>query len=112
MRSAIPSQTFVPMPVLWGGQVWIGLDPGFARFDPLAGSFPEAPVLRDPSDVSCCGFLEADKRGIWFLSPHPRDGSSQRLMMFDPATGMVTELADVDEGHPSRWPWRRTRSGS
>lgn len=96
----IPSETFVPMPVISRGQVWIGLEPGFARFDPMSGAFPEAPVSLDTSDASCCGFLEADDRGIWFLSPDPRGGSGQRLKVFDPATGEVTTLATVSEGTP------------
>jgi hypothetical protein len=96
----IPSETFVPMPVISRGQVWIGLDPGFARFDPLSGAFPEAPVSLDTSDVSCCGFLEADDRGIWFLSPDPTGGPGSRLLLFDPVTGGLTDLASMDEGTP------------
>jgi DNA-binding beta-propeller fold protein YncE len=98
-RADIPSGTFVPMPVISRGQVWVGLEPGFARFDPQSGAFPETPVTLDRSQVSCCGFLEADDRGIWFLSPDPQGGSGQRLMMFDPASGEVTNLT-VSEGTP------------
>jgi TolB protein len=98
--ATIPSETFVPMPVLWRGQAWIGLEPGFARFDPLAGAFPEAPISLDPGDVTCCGFLEADDRGIWFLSPDPSGGSGRRLLVFDPATGEVHDLVTLDEGDP------------
>src|SRR5262245_4768815 len=99
-RADIPSETFVPMPVVSGSQVWIGLEPGFARFDPVAGAFPGAPTSLGPSDVSCCGFLEADDRGIWFLSPDPRGGSVRRLMLFDQEAGEATKLVDVAEGEP------------
>jgi hypothetical protein len=98
-RADIPSETFVPMPVISRGQVWVGLEPGFARFDPQSGAFPETPVTLDRSQVSCCGFLEADDRGIWFLSPDPQGGSGQRLMVLDPASGEVTNLT-VSEGTP------------
>lgn len=99
-RANIPSQTFVPMPVVWQGQVWVGLDPGFVRFDPVDAAFPHPRVALDPRDVTCCGFLEADDRGIWFLSPDPGGGSGQRLMLFDPATGDVASLTTVSEGTP------------
>ena len=97
-RSAIPSETFVPMPVLWRGQVWIGLESGFVRFDPADVGFSEPPVSVDPADMGCCGFLEADDRGIWFLSPDPDAGSGRRLLLFDPETGKITDLVTMDEG--------------
>jgi TolB protein len=100
MRGEIPSETFIPMPVVWRGQVWVGLDPGFAGFDPVLGAFADPPVALDPNDVGCCGFLEADDRGIWFLSPDPGGGSGSRLIVFDPVTGETTRLVDVDEGRP------------
>jgi TolB protein len=98
--ATIPSETFVPMPVLWRGQVWIGLDPGFVRFDPLDAGFPDPLVTLDPADAGCCGFLEADDRGIWFLSPDPSGGSGRRLLVFDPSTGEVHDLVTLDEGDP------------
>jgi WD40-like Beta Propeller Repeat len=99
-RADIPSETFVPMPVVSRGQVWIGLEPGFARFDPLGGAFPEAPTSLDPSAVSCCGFLEADDRGIWFLSPDPDGGPKRHLQLFEPGSGQLHDLVAVHEGEP------------
>jgi streptogramin lyase len=100
-RGDIPSQSFVPTPAVWRGQVWIGVEPGFARFDPREGAFPHTPgVSFDPGDVVCCGFAEADDRGIWFLSLEAPGESGQPLNVFDPATGEVRELALVDEGTP------------
>lgn len=96
----IPSHSFTPMPVLWRGQVWISTDPGFVRFDPLAEGFPEPPVTLAPRFGDCCGFLEADDRGIWFLSPDLEGGSGRVLNVFDPTTGEATALATIDEGTP------------
>jgi WD40-like Beta Propeller Repeat len=97
-RADIPSESFIPMPVHWQGQVWIGIDPGFARFDPVAGRLSGSAVTLDPNDVGCCLLLEADARGIWFLSPDA--GSGLRLLLFDPASSDVADLATVDEGTP------------
>jgi hypothetical protein len=87
------------MPVVWRRQVWISLDPGFARLAPTAAAFPEPVVPLPPSSGDCCGFLEADDRGIWFMSIAP-DGSARLLNLFDPSSGEVTELATLDEGAP------------
>ena len=97
--SGIPMRSFTPMPVLWQGQVWTSTDPGFVRFDPLAGGFPEPPIALTSRFGDCCGFLEADDRGIWFLSPDP-EGRSTHLNLFVPATGEATSLAELDEGSP------------
>jgi hypothetical protein len=96
----IPSHTFTPMPVLWRGQVWISTDPGFVRFDPLAEGFPGPPVTLPPKFGDCCGFLEADDRGIWFLSPVLDGGGGRVLNVFDPATGQATDLIALNEGTP------------
>jgi dipeptidyl aminopeptidase/acylaminoacyl peptidase len=96
----IPSRFFTPMPVVWRGQVWISTDPGFVRFDPLAEGFPQPPVTLAPRFGDCCGFLEADDRGIWFLSPNLEGGSGRVLNVFDPATGQATDLIALDEGTP------------
>ncbi|MET1012643.1 MAG: hypothetical protein ABWY83_09725 [Actinomycetota bacterium] len=96
----IPSRFFTPMPVVWRGQVWISRDPGFVRFDPLAEGFPQPPVTIAPRFGDCCGFLEADDRGIWFLSPNLGGGSGRVLNVFDPATGQATDLIALDEGTP------------
>ena len=96
----IPSRFFTPMPVVWRGQVWISTDPGFVRFDPLVESFPEPAVALPPRFGDCCGFLEADDRGIWFLSPDLEGGSGRVLNVFDPTTGEATALAALGEGTP------------
>jgi hypothetical protein len=87
------------MPVLWRGQVWISIDPGFVRFDPLVEGFPDPPVALAPSFGDCCGFVEADDPGIWFLSPD-LEGAGRVLNVFDPATGDATALLTLDEGTP------------
>lgn len=96
----IPSRFFTPMPVVWREQVWISTDPGFVWFDPLVESFPEPAVALPPRFGDCCGFLEADDRGIWFLSPDLEGGSGRVLNVFDPTTGEATALATLDEGTP------------
>jgi Tol biopolymer transport system component len=95
----IPSRFFTPMPVLWRGQVWISTDPGYIRFDSLAQAFLEPLVALAPRFGDCCGFIEADDRGIWFLSLAP-NGTDRQLDLFDPATGEATELVELDEGGP------------
>jgi WD40-like Beta Propeller Repeat len=98
-RVELPSRSFTPMPVVWRGQVWILVEPGFVRLDPTAARSPE-PVVPVPPRVSdCCGFLEADDRGIWWLSLAP-NGSDRQLNLFDPSTREVTAIATIDEGTP------------
>ena len=100
-RTDIPSHTFVPTPVVWREQVWVGIEPGFAHFDLERGAFPFTPgVSFDPDDMVCCGFAEADDRGIWFLTTGSPESPGQPLKLFGPATGEVRELALVDEGTP------------
>ncbi len=53
-----------------------------------------------PRFVECCGFVEADDRGIWFLSPDPVDDTRRLLNVFDPATGEATALVALDDGTP------------
>ena len=96
----IPSRFFTPMPVVWRGQVWISTDPGVVRFDPLVESFPEPAVALPPRFGDCCGFLEADDRGIWFLSPVLDGGAGRVLDVFDPTTSEATALAALDEWTP------------
>jgi dipeptidyl aminopeptidase/acylaminoacyl peptidase len=96
----IPSRFFTPMPVLWRGQVWISTDPGFVRFDPLAEGFPGPPVTLATRFGDCCGFVEADDRGVWFLSADLEDEGGRVLNVFDPATGEATALVELDEGSP------------
>jgi hypothetical protein len=89
------------MLVLSNGQVWISLDPGFARFDPVTTRFPE-PVVSLPSRFSdCCGFLEGDDRGIWFLGHDGIQGERPvRLTLFDPAIDAMTELVTLGDENP------------
>lgn len=95
-----PTRSFTPMPVLWRGQVWLSTDPGFVRFDPIAAGFSGPPVTLGPRFGGCCGFVEADSRGMWFLSPDPDGRTGQLLHIFDPDTGEVRELGTLDEGTP------------
>jgi Tol biopolymer transport system component len=95
----IPAPTFTTTPVVWRSQVWVSLDPGFARFDPLVEGFD--PPIRLPASFSdCCGFIEADDRGIWFLSLDEETGTKRQLNVFDPANGEVNEVTTLDEGSP------------
>jgi hypothetical protein len=55
-------------------------------------------VALAPSFGDCCGFVEADDRGIWFLSPD-LEGAGRVLNVFDPA-GDATALLTLDEGSP------------
>ena len=95
----VPSRFFTPMPVVSRGVVWVSLDPGFARLDPIAVSFePEVSLPARFSD--CCGFVEADDRGVWFLSLDPQTGTDRQLNLVEPETGEVTELVVLEEGAP------------
>lgn len=96
----VPTRSFAPMPVLWRGQVWLSTDPGFVRFDPIAAGFSGPPVTLGPRFGGCCGFVEADSRGMWFLSQDPDGRAGQLLHVFDPDTGEARELATLDEGTP------------
>lgn len=99
-RVEVPGDDITPMPVISHSQVWISLDPGFARLDPLTVDFPEPPVTLPARFSDCCGFVEADDRGVWFLSLEPRTGTDRQLNLFDPATGDVAELVVLEEGAP------------
>jgi hypothetical protein len=97
-RAEVPSRYFEGGPVVWRGEVWAALDDGFARFDPVTGEVVEGSPELDPSRFAfCCGFVEADDRGIWFIGFDGRTGTGERrLDVFDPSTGEVTELVDLD----------------
>jgi dipeptidyl aminopeptidase/acylaminoacyl peptidase len=96
-RAEVPGDYLTPMPVVSRREVWISLDPGFARLDPLSVAFPERVQL--PSRFSaCCGFLEADDRGIWFIDLAVN--ADRALSLFDPASGEARELIVVAEGTP------------
>jgi Tol biopolymer transport system component len=95
-RAKVPSEYMTPMPVVSSGQVWIALDPGFARLDPQAVAFPD-PVVAVPRRFSdCCGFVEADDRGIWFLGL-AENGTDRVLSLFDPGTHAARELVALEE---------------
>lgn len=97
-RTELPRRFFTPIPALSRGQVWISLDPGFVRFDPATARFPD-PVISLPARFSdCCGVLEADDRGIWFLGL-AQTGTGSELNLFDPATGEVTRLLELTDGN-------------
>jgi dipeptidyl aminopeptidase/acylaminoacyl peptidase len=95
----VPTRSFTPMPVLSRGEVWVSLDPGFTRFAPLAQGFPDPSVELELRFSDCCGFLEGDDRGIWFLSLAP-NGTDPTLNLFDPATGDAAGLVELDQGSP------------
>jgi streptogramin lyase len=99
-RVEVPGDYITPMPVVARGDVWISLDPGFTRLDPVAVAFPDPAVPLPPRFSDCCGFLEADDRGVWFLSLDPESGTDRQLNVFDPTTGEVHELAMLDDGTP------------
>jgi hypothetical protein len=101
-RAEIPSRYFEGGPVVWRGEVWAAAEDGFARFDPVTAEVIEGSPELDPSRYAfCCGFVEADDRGIWFIGFDGRTGGNERrLDVFDPSTGIVTELVAIDEGSP------------
>jgi DNA-binding beta-propeller fold protein YncE len=99
------SSTYSDGPVVWRGEAWATVDRGlvrFARFDPVTGEFLQASTELDPTRFAiCCGFIEADERGIWFIGFNGRTGEGvPRLDLFDPVTGAVSELVALDEGSP------------
>jgi hypothetical protein len=95
----IPSQYSPHGPVQWREELWASLEDGFARFDPVTGELLNRSTDLDPSRfASCCGFIEADDRGIWFLGyDSVQGGGPARLALFDPGTDAVTELVTLDE---------------
>jgi hypothetical protein len=97
-----PSRYSEGGPVLWRDQVWVATETGFSRFDPASGELIVGSDELDPARFGfCCGFVEADERGIWFLGYDGRTGGSQRrLDLFDPVTGSIVELVGFDEGNP------------
>lgn len=101
-RAEIPSRYFEGGPVVWRGEVWAAAEDGFARFDPVTAEVIEGSPELDPSRyASCCGFVEADDRGIWFIGFDGRTGGdARRLDVFDPSTGEVTELVTLEDGSP------------
>jgi hypothetical protein len=102
VRVVVPSEYFEGGPVPWRGQAWVAAENGFARFDPVTGDLVAGSSELDPSRFAfCCGFIEADDRGIWFLGFNGITGEGgTRLDLFDPATETVTELVQVRDGNP------------
>jgi hypothetical protein len=78
------------------------LDRGFSRFDPASNTVTGGGQALDPSRYAlCCGFVEADDRGIWFLGYDGVQGAGPvRLTLFDPATDAVTEVVTLGDGNP------------
>jgi dipeptidyl aminopeptidase/acylaminoacyl peptidase len=99
-RIQMPSRDHSTTPVLWRGQGWVSLEPGFIRFDPLTEGFIQPPIMLPARYADCCGFLEGDDRGIWFVTADSNGGPDPGLVLFDPASAEVTELATLDEGTP------------
>lgn len=89
-------------PVVWRGEVWVASDRGFVRFDPASNTVTGGGQALDPARFAlCCGFVEGDARGIWFLGYDGVQGKGPvRLTLFDPATDGVTELVALDGGNP------------
>jgi WD40 repeat protein len=99
-RIQMPSRYHSTTPVMTRGQVWVSLEPGFTRFDPLAEGFPEPSITLPSRYATCCGFMEGDDRGIWFVTVGSNGGPDPRLVLLDPASAEVAELATLDEGSP------------
>jgi len=99
-RIQMPSRYHSTTSVLSRGQVWVSLEPGFIRFDPLAEGFIQPPLMVPARYADCCGFLEGDDRGIWFVTAGSNGGPDPGLVLFDPASAEVTELATLDDGSP------------
>jgi Tol biopolymer transport system component len=99
-RIQMPSRYHSTTPVMTRGQIWVSLEPGFTRFDPLAEGFIQPPIMLPARYADCCGFLEGDDRGIWFVTADSNGGPDPGLVLFDPASAEVTELATLDEGSP------------
>jgi hypothetical protein len=70
--------------------------------DPITAEVIEGSPELDPSRyASCCGFVEADDRGIWFIGfDGVTGGDERRLGVFDPATGEAAALVGLDQGSP------------
>lgn len=99
-RIQMPSRYHSTTPVLWRGQGWVSLEPGFIRFDPLTEEFIQPPIMLPARYADCCGFIEGDDRGFWFVTVDSNGGPHPGLVLFDPASAEVTELATLDEGSP------------
>jgi hypothetical protein len=98
----VPSRSFEGGPVLSRGELWFASDRGFSLFDPASNTVMGEGQALDPRRYAfCCGFVEADDRGIWFLG---HDGIQARgpvrLTLFDPATDVVTELVTLGDENP------------
>jgi Tol biopolymer transport system component len=102
VRVQVPSEFFEGGPVVWRDQVLVAAEDGFARFDPVTGELTPGSAELDPSRYAfCCGFVEADDRGIWFIGFDGQTGQgARRLDVFDPTTGEVTELVELVDGNP------------
>ena len=98
----VPPRYFEGGPVLWRGELWFASDRGFSRFDPASNTVMGGRQALDPSRYAlCCGFVEADDRGIWFLAHDGIQGEGPvRVTLFDPAIDAVTELVTLGDENP------------
>lgn len=96
-RTAIESDYSAHGPAQWRDQIWVSVEDGFSRFDPITGDVVDHAPTPDPSRLAaCCLVLEADDRGIWFLGSDGGSGGGRRsLDLFDPETGEVVELLSL-----------------
>jgi hypothetical protein len=101
-RTRIPSPYSAEGPVIWRGEVWAGVQEGFARFDSRTGQLIHRSTQLDPSTLALGrSSLESDDRAIWFLGYDGIDGAGPvRLAAYDPAADSVTELVRLNEGNP------------
>jgi Tol biopolymer transport system component len=99
VRAPVASQAG---PVLWRGQPWVALADGFGRVDPLSGEvLDRSPELDQSRYALCCGFVAGDDRGLWFVGFDGRTGGGvRRLDLYDPDSGVVSELAELPDGNP------------
>jgi WD40 repeat protein len=98
----IPSPYSATGPVAWRGEVWAGVERGFARFDSETGELIDRSPDLDPARLSLGRMsLEADDTGIWFLGYNGVAGQGpNQLARFDPETDTVLELVALEEGNP------------
>lgn len=82
--------------------MWFASDRGFSRFDPASNTVIAGGQALDPTRFAfCCGFVEADDRGIWFLGHDGIQGERPvRLTLFDPAIDALTELVTLGDENP------------
>jgi WD40 repeat protein len=100
--AGIPSPYSATGPVAWRGEVWAGVEGGFARFDATTGELIDRSPNLDPARLAFGRMsFEADDTGIWFLGYNGVAGEGpNRLARFDPETDTVIELVALEERNP------------